>query len=212
MVDIIIIAILVLSTIFGYKRGFFKSLTGIVSVIVSLAIAVCFFTQLADFLKTTVVYETIYENIEKNMVTSEEDTANDEQVSSIPEKLFKSVEESAQEIRDGVFISLAEKIADIAIKMLSIVILFIVARIVMWIIIALFGIVKKLPLIGWFYSLLGATLGFVRGFLILYIVLFVIAMSASFNPETNLAKIVNQSEFAKVMYNNNVFFDFVNKD
>lgn len=211
MVDIIIIALLVLMTILGYKRGFFKSLTGIVSVIVSFAIAVCFFTQVSDFLKTTVVYEAIYTSVEENIITSEEN-AEDEEITSIPEKLFKNIEDGAQEIRDGVFVSLAEKIADIAIKMLSIVILFIIARVIVWIIIALLGIVKKLPLLGWFDSLLGAVIGFVRGFLIIYIVLFVIAMSASFNPENVFAEKVNQSEFAKVMYNNNVFFDFINKD
>lgn len=211
MVDIIIIAILVLMTIIGYKRGFFKSLTGIVSVIVSFAIAVCFFTQVADFLKTTAVYEAIYENIEKNVVASDENSEENENL-SIPEKLFKSVEDSAEEIRDGVVMSFAEKIADVTVKMLSIVILFIVARVIVWIIIALFGIVKKLPLVGWFDSLLGAFLGFVRGFLIVYIVLFIIAMFSSFNPGNALTEKVNQSEFAKIMYNNNVFFDFINRD
>ncbi|MBQ3181526.1 MAG: CvpA family protein, partial [Clostridia bacterium] len=72
--------------------------------------------------------------------------------------------------------------------------------------------IKKLPLIGWFDRMLGALFGFIRGFLVVYLLLAVVTAFTAFNVENPLVKSINHSEFAKVMYNNNVFLDFVSKD
>ena len=76
----------------------------------------------------------------------------------------------------------------------------------------IFGFIKKLPLIGWSDRMLGLLFGFVRGFLLVYLLLTLITVSAHFKSDNFMAKAVKQSEFAKIMYNNNVFLDFVYKD
>ena len=215
MVDIIIILILILWAFIGYKRGFLKGLTGIASLIVSVLVTMCLFTQMADFLKTTAVYETIYENIEKSLISSEESeskTKDSERSSDITELLLGGINDGVQEIKDGVVSAIVEKTADIAIKMLSAVIVFLVVRILTAVLVKAFGIVRKLPLIGIFDGFLGAILGVARGFFTVYIVLMSVAVCVSFNSENVVADKINQSEFAKVMYNNNIFLDFVAND
>ena len=215
MGDILILAILIIATFLGYKKGFLRTLTGVISIIISFVIAVSFSPQIEDFIKNTPVYEAIYENIEETIGTESEETTVSEKNTAklnMPRDIIESIHKNAEDKKSEIKNSMTEKIGEISVKILSIVFIFLVVRILLFVILGGFGLVKKLPFIGWFDRLLGAFFGFLRGFLVVYLLLVVVIVCASFNAQNGIVKTVKQSEFAKVMYNNNVFLDFIYKD
>lgn len=212
--DILILLILILATYFGYKKGFLKTLTGVVSIILSFIIAMTFSSQIESYIKTTPIYNTICTNIEKNV--SKESTEDTEEYNTaklnMPKDMIEKIKENAVEKKQDITKSVVETIGDGAVKILSIILIFVLVRIIIMLLLSGFGIIKKLPFIGWFDRILGAFFGFLRGFLVVYLLLVVVTVFASFNTQNTFVNVVKQSEFAKVMYNNNVFLDFIYKD
>ncbi len=213
MGDILILLILIIATYFGYKKGFLRTLTGIISIVLSFVLALNFSPQVETFVKSTPIYENIYENIEKNVTpTSENEDEYNTSKLNMPQQMIKDIKESAENAKNEAVSTLTQKICDTAVKIVSIILIFLAVRILIMLLLSVFGIIKKMPFIGWFDRMLGALFGFVRGFLVVYLLLVVVTAFAAFNVENPLVKSINHSEFAKVMYNNNVFLDFVAKD
>jgi len=207
---------MVASTYFGYKKGFFKTVAGLLSIVISFALAVCFCSHVASFIKTTPVYDTIYQNIESHIKTPDDksDDVYDYGAKdlNLPKEYIKDIESKVDGISQNVGETIAEKTTDIAVEILSMILILIAVRLLIFLLTALFGFLKKLPLIGWSDKLLGGFFGFIKGFAIAYLVLVVITVSATFNSENFLVRATKHSEFAKIMYNNNVFLDFLYKD
>ena len=209
MGDMIILLILIIATYLGYKKGFLRTLSGVIAILLSFVLALSFSTYVEDFIKSTPVYEDIYENVEDsiNPSNSEAEEYNTAKL-NMPRGILKNIEAKKNQTLNSV----VKKISDTAVKIIAILIIFIAVRLLLWLLLSGFGIVKKLPLIGWFDKLLGALFGFLRGFFVVYLLLAVITTFAAFNTENKIVKAINHSEFAKVMYNNNVFLDFMAKD
>ena len=214
MGDILILAILLSLTFLGYKKGFLKTLTGVVSIILSFVLAMTFSPQVESFIKSTPVYDAIYENIENSLFS--QNNENKEEYSTaklnMPYEMIENIQEDIEGTKNEIAKTLTEKLGDILVKILSILLIFLAVRILLLIILSGFGIIRKLPLIGWFDKLLGALFGFLKGLLVVYLLLAVVTVCTALNSENKLIKEINHSEFAKVMYNNNVFLDFVYKD
>lgn len=155
MVDIIILLILVFLAFLGYKKGFLRTLTGVLSIFISSVFTLCLSSPVAAIFEDAPVYST---------------------------------------------------------RIISAIAVFVIVRVLIYFLMKVFGIIRKLPLIGAFDGLLGAALGLIKGILIVYLLMTVVSLYGHFNPENGVVKIVNQSEFAQIVYNNNVFFDFIYKD
>lgn len=213
MGDILILLILILATYLGYKKGFLRTLSGVIAILLSFVLALNFSTYVEEFIKSTPVYESIYENIENNVNPSNsEDEEYNVAKLNMPSTMLKKIEKNIDNKKNEAVNTVVEKVSNAAVKIISILLIFIAVRLILWILLSGFGIIKKLPLIGWFDKILGALFGFLRGFLVVYLLLAVVTMFAAFNTENKIVKSINHSEFAKVMYNNNVFLDFVAKD
>lgn len=214
MGDILILAIFVLMTYLGYKKGFLKTLTGVISIVLSFVIAICLCSQVAAIIEKTPVYDTIYENASKYIKPASDNDAEEvvADKSNYPKSFINEIKKDINGAQENLANTVAQKATDIAVKILSMLLLFIAARIVVWLLLLMFGFVKKLPLIGWFDSLLGALFGFLKGLLVVYLLLAVVTGFTVFNAENTLIREVNRSEFAKVMYNNNVFLDFIHNN
>lgn len=215
-IDLLILILMIVSVYFGYKKGFLKTITGVLSIILSLAIAITLYQPVEEYIKKTTVYEYVYDNVNSQLVTPDEETS---QISAygagklnLPRNFLKTMQEKVNDKRDNISETIADFSAGSAVKIISMLLVFLVARLAILGILAIVGLIKKLPLIGWSDRMLGVLFGFVRGFLIIYLLLAVITVSAQFKSDNFLARVVKQSEFAKIMYNNNVFLDFVHKD
>ncbi len=215
-VDLLILIVMILSVYFGHKKGFLKTITGVVSIVLSLILAITLYPHIENFIKETPVYEHVYENV----ISHTEEPINESNKISdygagklnLPKSFLQEMQKKADATKENIAYTIAKTTADSAVKIISMLLVFLVARLLIFLVVLLAGFLKKLPLIGWSDKLLGMLFGFVRGFLVIYLLLAVITVSAQLKSDNFAARAVKQSEFAKIMYNNNVFLDFVHKD
>ncbi len=215
-IDLFILILMVLSVYFGYKKGFLKTITGVLSIVLSLVIAMTLYQPVEEYIKQTTVYEYVYDNVNSQLETPDEETNKISEYGAgklnLPRNFLKTIQQKANDTNESITATIADFSAGSAVKIISMLLVFVAARLIILGILAVAGLIKKLPLIGWSDRMLGVLFGFVRGILIIYLILAVITVSAHIKSDNFAARAVKQSEFAKIMYNNNVFLDFVHND
>ena len=215
-IDLLILILMIVSVYFGYKKGFLKTITGVLSIVLSLVIAITLYQPVEEYIKKTTIYEYVYDNVNSQLEKPDEETNQISEYGAgklnLPRSFLKTIQEKTNDTKDNIVDTIADFSADSAVKIISMLLVFIAARLIILGILSVAGLIKKLPLIGWSDRMLGVLFGFVRGFLIIYLFLAVITVSAQIKTDNFLARAVKQSDFAKIMYNNNVFLDFIHRD
>ncbi len=215
-IDLLILAILALSVYFGFKKGFLKTVTGLLALVISLVLAMTLYPHATKFVMKTPVYDVVYNNainiVEQPKtevgVLSEFGTGK----LNLPQSFTEKIEERVDKTSDTVAQAVADFVATAAVKLVSMLGIFLVVRLLLLLISALAGLIKKLPIIGWGDSLLGALLGLFRGLLLVYILLAFVTFAASMVPESDSIRAIKYSRFAKVLYHDNVLLDFINPE
>lgn len=215
-IDILALLIMLLSVYIGFKKGFLKTITGLASLVLSLILAITFYPLVSDFIMKTPVYNTVYESTTSVLAgenaENEEVTENETGKLNLPKDLTRKIEKSVDDAKGEVTSTVAETTAGIAVKIVSILLIFILARIAIAIISLLAQLIRKLPIIGGFDSLLGAVFGIIRGLLIVYVLLMCVTFIASMSPDNAIVKGVKESEVVKLMYNDNALLNIVYKE
>lgn len=157
MGDIIILAIIVLSIYFGFRKGFLRSLTGALSTVISFALTIVLFKPIGNILSNSPVRESVFNKISGLLETSDNTTI----------KLFSAVQ------KDGV-----EAVTELAINLISFIVVIIAVKIVLAIVLRAVKITAKLPLVKQVNSLLGGLFGLLGGILLCYIVIGLAEISA----------------------------------
>lgn len=198
IVDLIIVAIIVLSTFLAYKKG-----------LVKLAIGLCTFA--ISIVITLLLYQPIT-NLVVNVTGIDEAIEN-----SIYEKANSIMQENKDEVTNQIVETaqnemLPETARNLAINIVTggvIIILFIVIKIVLRFISAIADTIAKLPILDQINKAGGMLYGILRGILVVYIALLIASISGQIDPANKVNQSINQSSLGKVMYENNllnVFF------
>lgn len=195
IIDLIIIAIIVLSTFIAYKKGLVKLAIGLCSFVISIAI-------------TFVLYQPIT-NLVINVTGIDEAIEN-----SIYEKANEVMEENKKEegITNQIMETtknemLPETARTLAINIVTggvIIVLFIATKIALRFVSALADMVTKVPIISQLNEVGGMIYGLIRGILIIYVVLLIAGIPAQINPDNEITKNIEQSQLGKAMYENNI--------
>ncbi len=214
-IDLLVIVVLLVSVFIGFKKGFLKTVTGLLAVMVSLILAITLHPYVSEYLEKTPVYDTVYNTASSVLITPKETTGKITDYGAgnlnLPREFTNNMQETIETAKENTANKIAQTVAKASIKIISMLLIFIVARLLFFVVTLLAGIIKKLPLIGWGDSLLGALLGLIRGFLIVYIIFMAFTILASFSPENEWVRTIKYSEFAKILYNDNVLLDFIYK-
>lgn len=211
-IDIITILVFACSVVLGYKKGFLRTITGLFALVLSLYLSTVLYPYVSELVMNTPVYDTVYENTESLVtITDKEDSAPNVKTGklNLPTEFTKDIEKEIDEATDTVAENVAKTVASASVKIICILFLFILIRLLLFIITKLAGVIRRLPVIGWGDALLGGLFGIVRGFLILYILFALVTFVASVAPESVFVRDVKHAEFARVIYNNNVLLDFL---
>lgn len=214
-VDLLVIVVIALSVFLGYKKGFLKTITGFLAIVISLILAMTFQESVSNALKNTFIYDTVYETCQSviDEPASQPDSVTDfgTKKLNLPKSYTKDMQKNIDTSMQNAKNQIAETVAVSAMKIIALFIIFAFSRILIFVIMLIFSFVKKLPLIGFGDGLLGALFGVFRGMLIVYIIFAAITLVASFSPDNFWAVAINHSKFAKLMYNDNVLLDFIFK-
>ena len=199
IIDIIIIAIVVLSIFLGYKKGLVALSIQLLSFIIAVVITFILYQPITNFIVNATGIDELIQNsiLEKANDVMQEDN---EMSNTIVEQVKNDM--------------LPETARTISINIITfgvVIILFLLVKIGLRFVTALANLVAKLPILKQANELGGIIYGFIRGLLLIYVILLVINISGEINPENGAYKSVNETNLGKFMMQYNVLNVFMDK-
>lgn len=194
IIDIILVAILLLSTFLGYKKGLVKLgaklFAGIIAIIVTI---VAYRPVSGMIINNTSIDEKIEEAIVQNATNYIDEKSEGSNV-------------VADSIENQILPEQAKNIAQGVVYAVTAIVLFIVVKIVLGIIVSLLDFVANLPILKQFNEIGGILYGIVRGILIVGIIVLLMGVFTKINPESDLNEKIQSSFLTKTIYENIVKF------
>ena len=204
ILDIILGLIILASAVYGYKRGFIKSIWGIAAWGITIAAVYAAMNPAIALLngtKTAVnINNSIYTAVADKLTA--DNNLSLSQATGLPEWAVKGI--SLNDVIDNsveiTAHTAADTITDTVIKIIASVGLFIIIRAVLGILFGIINAVFHLPLINGANRLLGAALSVVGAMIIVYIAAAAVAMFA--NP--SIYEHIEKTYIVKEIFDNNI--------
>ena len=207
--DLIILAIIILSIFNARKKGFIKASYALVSLILTFILMFTFKEPFKDFLKTTFIGESINSMVENavNKNVGDEVPQYDVLVKEMGLPGFltgftKDLSENVSETKEEIVTNVAASVTDGILNILSVLLLFLIVRISLCIVIGVFDLIAKLPVLNSINKFAGALMGLINGLFIVYLVCAVMILFVPNTPE--LKEIIDNSTITKYFYENNL--------
>ncbi|MDO5556977.1 MAG: CvpA family protein [Clostridia bacterium] len=206
-VDLIILFIIVITTIIGLKKGLTGSLFGIISFVLSILIAFVLYIPVSNTLINNTkiddrIHNIISTSLNQNTDKVVEDRTNQ---SNLPKVVNEYIRNQTNETKNDLAVTSAQYLTSMVMRILSGIIVFIIAKIVLIILKSFTKIFTNLPVIKQCDKLGGIAFGVIKGFLIIYLVMAVLSFVA---PQGNLTINILESKLGASMYNNNLILLF----
>lgn len=212
IIDLIAILVIISSVLIGAKRGFVKSVFSFGSLIISLLLALTLYPMVTDCLEGSFVDDFVHQSaysLFDAQTTNENAVVETDANSALPEGLKAIINKTITDAAETTKEVLAETVASLALKILGILIVFILSKILLWIISLIFDLVSKLPIIRTLNKLMGGAVGAFYGILILYVILALLAFASATQTLQKPIQMVNNSAIVSVMYNQNILLSFL---
>ena len=192
VVDIVIVAIILLSTFLAYRKGLITLVIQLVAFVIAIVLTLLLYKPVSNvIINVTGIDESI-----QNAILEE---AND---------IMTNGEEGANQVVETIQNNmLPETARTISINIIEgavILILYIVIRIALRFVTALANLVSKLPILNQLNQLGGIIYGILRGILIVYVVLLLVNLSGEIEPQNQVYTAVEESYIGRVMNENNI--------
>ena len=185
IVDLIIIAIVALSTYLAYKKGLVALAIKLCAVVISIVITLLLYKPVSNLIINTT---SIDETIQNAILEKATDVIRQDEESDLSNEVIDFA-------KDGVL--------DVKARELSI-ILFLIIKFLLRFVTVIANKIAKLPIINQFNKAGGLIYGLLRGIIIVYIALLLIGFAGQINQNNKLHKSINESTLGKMMYENNV--------
>lgn len=211
IVDLIVIVILALCILLGYKRGLTGSLIKIFSFFIALIVASVLFKPVSNIVVSSTQVD---ENIKTSIVQifeKEETKENNQEENSSPivEYISTEVEKATEEKKNEIVDSAATKLSINIINVLTFILLFIAARIALIFVKTLTNLITKLPLIKQCDKIGGVLYGILQGFVIIFIGFALITFISTIINNNLWIDAINKSYVGSVLYNNNILLKLI---
>lgn len=188
MADLILICFIALSAFVGMKRGFIKTIVGLASTLISLALTLLAYPVVSDLLHKLGVGEAITEIILG--VISKNEQVN---------------------LGLGIMEKTAEASSVVVVNVISFIAVIILTKFVLALLIKSLNIITKLPVIKQANALLGMVVGFLSGILISYTLIGILAALNDNNVILSVKEHLDSSLIAVLMYRDNAITEVLSK-
>ena len=188
MADLILICFIALFAFIGMKRGFIKTIVGLASTLISLALTLLAYPVVSDLLHKLGVGEAITEIIIG--VISKNEQVN---------------------LGLGIMEKTAEASSVVVVNVISFIAVIILTKFVLTLLIKSLNIITKLPVIKQADALLGMVVGLLSGILISYTLIGVLAALNDNNVVLAVKEHLDSSLIAVLMYRGNAITEVLSK-
>jgi|GEM_PF-813254 len=203
ILDLVLILILAFFIYRGVRKGFAKSVLGLFSFVISIALAFCLYQPVSGFVKNSAYGQKIYEATREKLAGQVE--------IKLPGVLPGAVAQTVNEAAGNTLDSVSRTFSDMIINVLSFVLLIILIKILLFLLSKAVDLVAKLPLLKQANSFLGLLFGILNG------AIFVMIVLAFFSSTQNLpwggwfVAELEKSALAKALYDKNFLLLYIGK-
>lgn len=154
IIDLVIIGIIALCIIMGYKKGLIEVGFRLASFIIAIVLSLALYTPVANYLIENtqiddVIKETIQTNINPETIEqAQEQPENSNMPDIVTNYISKTVKEAADTAKDNISQVIATNISITAVKIIALVGIFIVIRLVLEVLKVVTNAISKLPIIN----------------------------------------------------------------
>lgn len=194
IIDIVLIAILLLSAFLGYKKGLVKLGAGLFAGIIAIIATIIIYKPVSGvIIKHTPIDDKIKEAIVQNT------TNFIDEKSQVPEAMTNQVKSEMLPEEAG-------NISKSIVYAITSLVLFVVVKIALSIVISLMDFVANLPILKQFNEAGGIAYGVIRGALIVCVCVLLMGVYTKMKPESALNDKIESSVLTKMLYENIVKF------
>ena len=187
LIDIIFIAIILLSAFLGYKKGLVNMASKLFAGILAIIITLILYQPVSNAIIKNTPLQTKIENI----IIEKTQTENQEENSNVINELSQNmIKEQAKNISINVVH---------AITMIGI---FLLVKIILSIVFALINGIANLPILKQFNEVGGIAYGLVRGAIISVICIALLGVYAKINPQNKINTEIENTNLTKIVYKN----------
>ncbi|MBO7208644.1 MAG: CvpA family protein [Clostridia bacterium] len=194
MADIIILLIIIVAAMTGYKKGLVHSVFNFGHHIISLVAAMLFYPVVTDWLATTSLQQKIYELVSGKM-------GGGTDVSQLPSFMQEAVKSGTQAVTDAT----STMVTQIFLTIIAVLIVFVGVKIILWVASFFVKSVTKLPVIKTFNKIGGFFFGVLSGVVITYVILAIVSMF----PGSAVYNFVELGSLSKNMLDNNLILNLI---
>ena len=207
IVDIVVVTILLLNIITGYKKGLVNVIFNIFAFLIAIIITLIIYKPVSEIIiRNTNIHDSIKTAIINTNNQSNIETKKD--VTSIQEYVQKAIDEATEETKSKATEIVAENVAIKSIEIITGIIVFILIRIILVVLKFLTETIANLPIIKQLNEIGGLAYGAIRGIIIIYITLTIMFFVISINGNGKIANIIDSSYITKFLYDNNIIVNY----
>lgn len=202
IIDLIIVAIILLFTFLGYKRGLIKVAIKLCTFFIAIIVALVFYKPIANIV---IEHTNIDEHIQTaitNRILPEGVSSNEEVELStdLPSIILKNSENTVQ--------SIATSFSNTIIETACLLIIFVAVKIILKFVTVLADLIAKLPILKQFNTLGGTIYGVLEGLFIVFVGFAVVSLIVPL-LDISILEAINNSTIGSICYNNNVLLKLI---
>ncbi len=206
--DIVVVAILALNIILGYKKGLINVVFNIVAFLLAIVITLVLYKPVSNIIiQNTNIHENIKEMILKRSQGTEPKEENIER-NDINKYIENSINNMTNEAKTAAREVVAENFATKAVQVITGIVLFILTRAILILLRFVTQTIAKLPIIKQFNTLGGIIYGIIKGLIIIYVLLTIMYLIVSIKGNGNIALAIDSSCITKFLYDNNIIVNY----
>ena len=212
ILDIILAALIIISFIAGYKKGFVKSVWKIAALAITIVLVIALKNPAVDFLSGTSIAGAINEKISKTIHIPQGGGINVAENLNLPDFLNAQVSdgiENAQGAVASVNDAVAASLTNIAVTIIVCVALFIIIRLILMAVYMIAVGITAAPLIRGVNQFFGGLLASVN---MVFIIFLLLALVSLFAPaDSQMYEMINNTYVVKYLYNYNILLQLFMK-
>lgn len=210
LADVVLAGILAACVLLGVKRGFVRSFLSLFSIVIALILAVFLHPVISGMLEQSAVPQYVQANVVRMLGGDEaQKPVSDVGGLNLPGKVGEAIAQSVEQAADAATQTIAQSVADMAVKVLSMLLVFCIVRLGLVLLTFFLDGVFQLPVLHTVNKLAGGIFGAVSGLLIVYLLLGLLTFVAATNSENAIVQAVNQSTVVSKLYDNNIVMNTV---
>ena len=202
IVDLIIIAIILLFTFLGYKRGLIKVAIKLCTFIIAIIIAFTLYKPISNLvIENTGIDESIESAITDRILPEGASVDDEVELSNdLPSVILENSENTVR----GIATSFSNTIIETG----CFLIIFIAVKIILKFVTVLADLIAKLPILKQFNALGGTIYGVLEGLFIVFVGFAIVSLIAPL-LDVSILEAINSSTLGSIFYNNNIILNFI---